>query len=255
MTHFDALVGGIRTYLDQSELSPKTILFACTEQGSQFPLAKWTCFDNGLHTGLIAYGPGRIARKHVSNELFWMCDLAPTLVELAGGKVTPRDFDGRSQVANLTGGKKKIHAYVFGAFSNKGIIDNRDRIYPIRCVRDQRHSLIYSPMTNARTSNVTLTGALALIEGEKINGQKDPHPAASWVRAKGANHPLVRKLHHRPEFALYDLEKDPHELNNLCDDPEHQAAFKQMKKALMDFLASHGDNDPVETEKALTKKN
>lgn len=256
VTNFDALVGGVREFLDASQLAPKSVLFACTEQGSQFPFAKWTCFDNGLHTGLIAYAPGRIAKGHVSEELFWMCDVAPTMVELAGGEVKPEVFDGQSQVANLRGEKTKIHNYVFGAFSNKGIIDNRERIFPIRCVRDERYSLIYSPRTDAITSNVTLTGALAKVhQDEPAKKQKSVHPAESWVKAKGPKDPMVQQLFHRPEFALYDLENDPHELANLAEDPEHATQLMRLKKALMDYLKKYGDEDPVKTERALTKKN
>lgn len=256
VSNFDALVGEVREFLDQSELAQNSFLFACTEQGSQFPFAKWTCFDNGLHTGLLAYAPGRIPKGHVSDELFWMCDLAPTLLELAGGTINPAAFDGRSQAANLRGEKARVHDHIFGAFSNKGIIDNQDRIFPIRCVRDGRYSLIWSPATKGITSNVTLTGALARLKaGGETRESKAVHPAESWVVAKGPDDPMVRKLFHRPEFALYDLEKDPYELTNLAHDPAHAGALARLKTALMDHLRKHGDDDPVKTEHALTKKN
>ncbi|MEM9443858.1 MAG: sulfatase [Verrucomicrobiota bacterium] len=260
VTHFDALVGKVRRYLDESDLAKETVLFACTEQGSQFPFAKWTCFDNGLRTGLVAYAPGRIKRGHVSEELLWMCDIAPTIVEMAGGEFEATDFDGRSQLANLIGTPTRLHNYVFGAFSNKGIIDNRDRVYPIRSVRDGRYSLIYSPKSAEKTSNVTLTRALRLLEGDATVGKsreskKIIEPTLSWVLAEGADHPLVRKLHHRPEFALYDLEKDQYELNDLSSSPEHQKTFNRLKGALFAFLEANGDADPVETETKATKKN
>jgi len=256
VSHFDALVGKVREFLDQSKLASRSVLFACTEQGSQFPFAKWTCFDNGLHTGLIAYAPGRIPKGHVSDELFWMCDVAPTLVELAGGTIKPQAFDGRSQAANLRGEKTRVHDYVFGAFSNKGIIDNQDRIFPIRCVRDGRYSLIWSPATKDITSNVTLTGALArLHQRGDAKKSKVIHPAESWVEAKGPEDPLVHHLFHRPPFALYDLEKDPYELNNLADNPALAGDLERLKKALMEHLEKHGDGDPIKTELALTKKN
>ena len=185
-----------------------------------------------------------------------MCDLAPTLLELAGGTINPAAFDGRSQAANLRGEKARVDDHVFGAFSNKGIIDNQDRIFPIRCVRDRRYSLIWSPATKSITSNVTLTGALARLKaGEETRESKAVHPAESWVVANRPQDPLVRKLFHRPEFALYDLEKDPYELTNLADDPAHAGHLARLKTALMDHLRKHGDDDPVKTEHALTKKN
>ena len=256
VTNFDALVGKVRGYLDEAKLAEDTVLFACTEQGSQFPFAKWTCFDNGLRTGLVAYAPGRIMSGHVSNELLWMCDIAPTMLEMAGGQFNPSNFDGRSQLANLRGNPTRIHDYVYGAFSNKGIIDNRERIYPIRSVRDGRYSLIYSPNHVGKTSNTTLTEALGLLENDSMEKRKRGIAAtASWVMAKGPDHPLVRKLHHRPKYALYDLEEDPYELDDLSANPEHQVVFNRLNTALTTFLEAHDDADPMKTEKKATKKN
>lgn len=257
VTNFDSLVGDVRNYIDRAKLAKNTVLFACTEQGSGFPFAKWTCFDNGLHSGLIAYAPGKIPRGHVSNPLLWMCDIAPTIVDMAGGKIKPKYFDGKSQLANFTGKQVEIHKYVFGEFSNKGIIDNHNRIYPIRSIRDGRYSLIYSPRTDGRTSNVTLSSALELFNRDPANPEpmkgKKVNPPASWVLKSGPKDPLVRKLFKRPEYALYDLKNDPYELTNMISSPQHQAKLKELKTALMTFLKANNDADPVATEKAIQK--
>ena len=252
VANFDALVGKVRSFLDQNDLAKDTVFFACTEQGSAFPFAKWTCFDNGLHTGLVAYSPGRIPSGHVSEELLWMCDLAPTFVELAGGEFEADDFDGRSQLANLTGNPTKIHDHVFGAFSNKGIIDNRERIYPIRAIRDNRFSLIWSPKHDSMTSNVSISASLKLLEGEDSNDKKE-FVSASFVKAKGKDDPIVRNLHIRPEFALFDRSKDPYELSNLAENPEYAPTLEKMKSALFQFLEANDDADPVATETTITQ--
>lgn len=254
VTNFDALVGMVRGYLDDSGLAKETVLFACTEQGSHFPFSKWSCYDNGLHTGLIAYAPGRILSGHVSDELFWMCDVAPTIVEMAGGTFAADAFDGKSQVANLTGPATRVHEYVFGAFTNKGIIGSKERIYPIRSVRDGRYSLIYSPMSSAVTSNVTIDEALGLLQqGATKRIRKVKTVAGSWVKSEGAEHPLVRRLHHRPEFALYDRQADPYELNDLSENPEYEPVLERLKSALFEFLEAKGDADPVKTETVIKR--
>ncbi len=258
VAHFDALAGALRSYLDDSNLANDTIFFVCTEQGSAFPFAKWTCFDNGLHTGLVAYGPGIVPKGHVSEELFWLCDVAPTMIEAADGKIKKGLFDGRSQYANLTGKPTQVHDFVIGQFSNKGIIDNNDRIYPIRCIRDDRYSFIWSPNHEQITSNVSLSKALALINGEtpRANKPGKEFPAASWVEAaKGPplENPLIRKLNRRPEFALYDLQKDPHELNDLAADPKHKKTINRLRNQLFSWLEQRDDADPIATERAITK--
>gem|GEM_PF-5445655 len=62
----------------------------------------------------------------------------------------------------------------------------------------------------------------------------------------------MRRLHHRPEFALYDLERDPHELRNLAEDADHAEIFSSLQTELSHWLAKWEDSDPIATEVALT---
>ena len=256
VSNFDALVGSIYSYLEKKTILDKTLFMVCTEQGSQLPFAKWTCFDNGLHTGFIARYPSLIKPKSLCHELVMTTDVTPTLVELAGGKLKPDDCDGKSFLPLLKGEQKTLQNYVFGAFSNRNIIDNRDRVYPIRSVRSKRYSLIYSPNHKSISSNTTLTEALNIIQADELP-TKVKTIAASWALKRNENQrasELVKKLFHRPEYALYDLKNDPHEQVNLIQSPEHQAVFQDLKQALLSRLAELNDSDPIETEKAIPAK-
>mgnify|MGYP002624232652 CR=1 FL=1 len=46
---------------------------------------------------------------------------------------------------------------------------------------------------------------------------------------------------HRPEFELYDLEADPHEVVNLADDTDHAATLVRLKGDLKAFQQRTGD--------------
>jgi len=131
VSNFDRLVGLIRQELETRGLWENTIFIVCSEQGTQLPFAKWTCYDNGLHAGLIAHWAGVTKPGSFADELISIADITPTLVAAAGGLLKAGDCDGRSFLPFLKGGTQAGRTYVYGAFTNCNIIDNRDRIYPI----------------------------------------------------------------------------------------------------------------------------
>ena len=250
ITNFDKLVGMMRKELEKRNLWKNTIFMVCSEQGTQLPFAKWTCYDNGLHTGLVAHWPNRLKPGSVIKELVTTADITPSLVDELGGKLEKGAVDGKSFLNLLKGRDEVIHQYVYGAFTNCRIIDNRERIYPIRSIRNKRYSLIYNSNHKSLTSNVTLTQALKMIEAPETS-PKEFNPTGSWVAKAGKNNlekALVRKLHNREEFELYDLQKDPFEMKNLAGSPKYQKIQKRLKNALLDKLKVLDDSNPIGTE-------
>ena len=80
--------------------------------------------------------------------------------------------------------------------------------------------------------------------------------ASSWValsRKDASAQPLVYKLHHRPEYELYQIERDPFELKNEINNPEYGDVIEELKKQLHTKLAELGDADPIATETSLVK--
>jgi len=257
ITHLDALLGDLRKVLAEEKLSQSTLVLFCSEQGNGFPFSKWTCFDDGLASGIVAALPGVIPAGRQNDQLMWMADIAPTLIEAAGGKVRRKIFDGRSQWANFKGADEAVHKYAYGAFTNCNIIDNRERVYPIRSIRDKRYTLIWSPRHREITSNTTLTQALELIQAGEMNGKTSI--ASSWVlkarQSKSTDDDkLVRRFHHRPKWALYDRQTDPEELVNLVDKPELATVQTQLKSELHSWLKRWDVADPVATERGFVRQ-
>ena len=256
ITNFDSLVGRVRKSLEEKGLWENTIFVACSEQGVQFPFAKWTCYKNGLNTGIVMSWPKVIKPGSVSEELLSTADITPTFVDAAGGTLKEGDVDGKSFLKILKGESQTINEYVYGAFTNCNIIDNRDRIYPIRVIRNKDFSLIYNPNHTSLTSNVTLTEVMIKMHNAPASKMKEGAPAASWLEQKGKSDKadaLINKLNKRPEFELYSLKNDPYEMKNEIDNPEYKMIAEQMKKALMARLNDLGDSDPISTEKKLVK--
>lgn len=254
VTNFDSLVGMVRTELEQRNLWENTIFIVCSEQGTQLPLAKWTCYDNGLHIGLVLRWPGLSTEGSVVEQLVSIADITPTLVQELGSNLDEGDCDGKNIASLIRGNDGSVHQYLYGAFTNCRIVDNRDRVFPIRSIRDKRYSLIFNPnYKNEITSNVTLSRALEILkfdQKKKVNLD----PASSWLTKANlttAEKELVHKLHHRAEYELYDLRNDPFELVNLIGDPKFKKVRHRLKQALHKKLGELGDADPVRTEKKL----
>ena len=251
ITNFDRLVGMMRKELEQRGLWNNTIFMVCSEQGTQLPFAKWTCYDNGLHTGLIVHWPKLSKAGSVIDELVSTADITPTLVEGLGGKLGKGDCDGKSFLSLIKGDDQSLHQYVYGAFTNCRIIDNRERVYPIRAIRDKRYSLIYNPNHKSITSNVTLSQALRMIEDTSFQ-PNELTPAGSWLSRPSKDKrekDLINKLNNRTQFEFYDLEKDPFEMDNKADVPDYKKIQKRLRKALMAKLKELGDENPIQTEK------
>ena len=254
VTNFDSLVGRVRAELEKRNLWKNTILIVCSEQGTQLPFAKWTCYDNGLHIGLVLRWPGLSKEGSVVEEMVSISDITPTLIQELGGDLKQGDCDGENIASLIKGNGEPVHQYVYGAFTNCRIMGNRDRIFPIRSIRDQRYSLIFNPnYKNEITSNVTLSRALEILKSDhKKKANLDP--ASSWVTKANlttGQKKLVHKLHHRPEYELYDLLNDPFELVNLIGDPKFKKVNDRLKQALHKKLGELGDADPIKTERKL----
>ena len=88
ITYMDGQVGEILDTLEATGKADDTLVLFTSEQGSQFPGCKWTNWDNGLHTALIARWPGKTPRGKRTDAIVQYADVTPTLVEI-GGVIRP----------------------------------------------------------------------------------------------------------------------------------------------------------------------
>jgi len=59
---------------------------------------------------------------------------------------------------------------------------------------------------------------------------------------------MIDRLHHRPEYELYDRQDDPNELVNQIDNPAYAQVLKRLKDRLHQRRAEFDDSDPMSTE-------
>ena len=116
VTYMDGQVGDILGTLEETGKAKDTVVLFSSEQGSQFPGCKWTTWDTGLHTALVARWPGKIAQGQRTDAMVQYADILPTLLALGGGK--GKDLDGTSFDGVLLGKKDSHRKFTYGMHNN-----------------------------------------------------------------------------------------------------------------------------------------
>lgn len=242
ITYMDGQVGEILAALDESGAGPRTLVLFSSEQGSQFPGNKWTCWDTGLHTALVARWSGKIAAGQRTNAIVQYADVVPTLLELAGVK-SQHLFDGSSFVPVLRGEKKSHRAFAFAVHNNIP----EGPAYPVRSVTDGEWRYIRNLSPQELYIEKHLMGMLG---GATIHNAYWP----SWLATAGDDprtYQLVRRYMRRPAEELYHTINDPAKLTNVAGRPEYVAIQKTLSAELDRWLIEQLDPGiPLDTPEA-----
>ncbi|UCG47748.1 MAG: sulfatase [Phycisphaerales bacterium] len=244
ITYMDNQVGQILQTLEKSGRADNTLVLFTSEQGAQFPGCKWTNWDTGLHTALIARWPGRIAPGKRTGALVQYCDVLPTLVDAAGGEAAAHDYDGTSFLPVLLGKTPTHRRFVYGMHNNIP----EGPAYPVRTVSDGQYRYI----RNLRPDEIYIEKHLM---GWAGRGELNNPYWATWVR-DAWNDPrtynLVKRYMHRPAEQLYHTAEDPYELNNLADDPGAAGIKARLSAELDRWMKQQGDpGAPQDTHEAI----
>ena len=245
ITYFDKQCGEIMTLLDKHELAEDTLIMVVSEQGAGFPFAKWTCFELGLTSGMIARWPGKIKPDTRSEALVEYVDILPTFLE-AGAVPVPKGLDGKSFLPVLLGEASEHKTHTYGIHTTHGIIAGTET-YGIRSCGTKTHRYIRNLHADLTFKNVVTRKG-----GDKADFW------TSWVAKaeSGDAHAkaMVRKYQHRPAEELYDVEKDPHCLNNLIEDPTLADLHQELSRKMDDWMTSQGDKGQETEAIAHTRK-
>jgi N-sulfoglucosamine sulfohydrolase len=245
ITYFDSQCAALLKLLDKHDLANDTLVMVVSEQGSGFPFAKWTCFELGLTSGMIVRWPGTVAAGAKSNALVEYVDVTPTFLDAAGLE-TPDTMDGRSFLPVLTGESAEHKQYTFGLQTTRGIGQGSEN-FGVRSAGTKTHRYIRNLNPTETFKNfVTRPG------GDKADFWM------SWIeKAKAGDahaRAMTEKYQHRPAEELYDVENDPHCLNNLIDDPAYAELKAELSTRLDAWMKSQGDEGAATEALALTRK-
>ena len=229
ITAMDAWAGERIQELKDAGLYENTIIFFWSDHGVGLPRAKRWLYDSGTHIPLVVRIPeklreaGQAKPNQVNDELVSSLDFAPTVLNLLGINV-PEHMQGRAFLGkSLT----QPRDYVYGAR------DRMDERYDIiRAVRDKRFRYIrnYEPFKAYYQYMNTPEKGATMKELRRLH-------AANQLPVSAKRFMADRK----PAEELYDLQNDPHEINNLASDPQFQDTLERMRKVHLDWVAETRD--------------
>jgi arylsulfatase A-like enzyme len=210
--HMDEGVGRILAHLDALGLRDDTIVVFTTDHGLALPRAKCTLYDPGLEVALMVRVPGRDtwAGRRL-RALVSHVDVLPTLFELAG-LPRPSDVEGTSLVP-LVEADRTVRDYTFGQLTHHTYYD------PKRSVRSTGHKLV----------------------ANFANAPRAMDPTQSWVHRSLPADLSGPTIASSPELELYDLERDPLEMDNRAGDPAYGAPLAELATALLGWMRDTDD--------------
>ena len=201
----DDNVGRLLDYLDEAGLAEDTIVVYTSDQGFFLGDHGWYdkrfMYEESLRMPYIMRYPRRIAPGSVCDEMILNVDFAPTYLELAGLGI-PAHYQGRSFAPLLEG--QVPPDWQTSMYYRYWMHKTHHNVYAHYGFRTRRYKLIYYY-------------ADALGQAGSIDES------------------------YAPEWELFDLDKDPYELNNVVDDPAYAERVVELKAALHQRQAELGD--------------
>jgi arylsulfatase A-like enzyme len=204
-------------------------------------------YDFGVRIPLIISMPERFAGGRVVDDFVNLADFAPTILELAEAPPL-ENMTAKSLVGILESTESGIvdaeRDFIVTARERHAFVRKGGPGYPARALRTREFLYIrnYRP-------------ELWPAGDPPLFGDVDAHmlhypSLTKMYMLKHRDEPGVKELFElgfgkRPGEELYDLEKDPDQMNNVAGDPAYQEAKGRMAVHLTEYLKRTGD--PRET--------
>lgn len=215
----DLQVKEILDELKADGLIENTIIIFTSDHGDGLPRYKRELFDTGINVPLIMVIPDKFNKWETdpnskSERLISFLDIAPTILDLAGISV-PEYMDGISFFSS------NENRYIFAA---RDRLDNQEG--KVRAIRDKRYKLIknFSP---------GIVGAQKLEFRENLQSVKKMRNMLNKGTLTASQKIWFEKI---PEIQLYDLWRDPNEVQNLANKESMFSKKSELEDALDNWI-------------------
>ena len=225
----DKEFGELLQQLEEDGLMENTYIFHWSDHGPM-PRGKRWPYDSGIHVPMIVKGPG-IEYGTILPELVSTVDLAPTVLSLCDIDI-PQYMQGK---AFLGAEKEETRKYVYASR------DRHDECYDmVRAIRSDKFKYMrhYYPgiAYNQWVPYLNKHPIMKEMWRLHLDGKLDPEQSLLFEQ--------------KPAEELYDIENDPHEINNLAKDPAFTKELKVLREELDQWLSQVGDLGKI-TEKEM----
>jgi N-sulfoglucosamine sulfohydrolase len=236
---FDSQVNNLIDQLRNSGKLDSTMIIVTSDNGMPFPRCKANLYGSGTHEPLLVWWPSKTNGARAVDDFVCLTDLAPTILEAAGLAV-PHDMTGQSLLGLVTSSATKPRPRVFLERERHANVRLGDLSYPCRAVRTNEFLYI----RNLRPDRWP-AGDPEMWKAVGPFGDIDGGPTKDLLlnrRDDPAIRPYFgRSCAKRPPHELYDLARDPWELNNVADKEEYAPVLAKLKRDLQAWMEETGD--------------
>lgn len=246
---FDAQLQRMLTYLKSKGELENTIVIVTADNGMPFPRAKANCYDYGVHVPFAVSYPKEFQQNKTIKTPLGAVDLAPTILEMTQTIPTKMQSITGSSFLKVLKGEKELN-------TNNAVFSGRERHtsarynnlgYPQRCIRKKEYLLIWniSPERWPAGAPVSYKSKEDKKLIKNVFADIDGSPTKSYIlknkEADEVSYYFDISCDKRPEFELYNLEKDSSCLTNLSGTKEYQHVEIALKQELMQELIKTKD--------------
>lgn len=222
----DYEMGLLLDELKQKGLLDNTIIFFIGDNGRCDIRGKGYLYEPGLKIPMIAYGKG--IKPATVNGIVSTLDIDATILDMAGVKEMPKHIMGKPLFNKKNG--KPINT----SKSFYGSRDTWDEV--VECMRsittdDYKYIKNYMPEQGWDCHQQYLDfnrPAIHVLRRLKAEGKLN-HDQLLFMADK------------KPLEELYDLHKDPFELNNLALNPKYSSVLKKLRNLMLDWQKNNVD--------------
>ncbi len=241
----DTGFGHLMQVLDDRGLSQNTLVIFMGDNGEALLRGKGTLYQRGINVPLLIRWPEKIEAGVVSESLISGVDLAPTILDAAGLSPAP-GMTGVSFQPLLLGQpmEERIGVYAERGW-HWGPITRTDGFDLSRSITTKNYHFIYNALPDRSYTPVDMAS-------NNIAWEAIKKAATSGSLPEPHQHLYFRNP--RPLFELYDLKRDPFQLNNLAGKGRLESTENELREKLDRWMIREGDYLPLPSHARVVSK-